>query len=544
MQTTKLALALLVILLCSLVLAASNELTFEESTEPETLNKCYIPKSLLLSLPQSKFYMEGPNILTQEDGQTVASIDPEATGTSSGSGTTGSGLPTPFSPAPAKQNNLLYGQYLEDGKPVGGEDIIIQWEDSKGQKRAATTTTLTRDEATKLGDPGLEGYWFLNKELYSLSEDMDITVTRVKEEVAAPPPEEPEEPEEEPVKKTVEEPRIERLPVPVEPESAYDRAKAPFRTFLTKAWPFLLAIVFLIALTPFTKRAVEKGIDHYRLSKLAGKFGKDAKRLSQRRASSFLEEAPTIARDATLQELASNFLSGKDYALVMDSNDLVGIVTVADLLEKTRFGEESLAGTPVERIMTKQPVAIIDTMQFDTLISVANKHRVIPVQKGKHLLGVVTRRSLLAALDSFFSLNLVDARGMPTVRDHLEEATTISKDAHMKDVLAAAREAHADLLLTTEKERFVGVLGEHELLEELYNYTSLMEKMDAERLMIPHQGTIAGATLYEANKDLLARNERTLPVLSGGEIKGVLRERVLLKAIHTYFNDLLATQKG
>lgn len=96
--------------------------------------------------------------------------------------------------------------------------------------------------------------------------------------------------------------------------------------------------------------------------------------------------------------------------LVMDGNQLVGILSERDLLRKLLAEDRSAKDTPVSSVMTKQPYCSDLDASIDSCIALMSQHRFrhLPVlDKNKKLIGMVSMGDLVKTTieDQAFMIN-------------------------------------------------------------------------------------------------------------------------------------------
>lgn len=559
--------ALLVLLLLLLLAPGSHaasdslNLTLEASQDPVVQYKCFLPPSQLDAAAESRIYIEGGGVVGGDPSGSSSSI--EITGGNepiSGTGRIGEGrgtgepssreggVPRPKLPG---EESLLYGQLLdEQGRPLGGEEIEITWVDATNRSHRFTTTTLTREEATRLGDPDLEGYYFISKERVGSN---PFSVARLPE------------PETEEATVTPENatPSLNKSlgnrqpaqPPPtytIDPTSNAERAWERLQDILAEAarlW-WLLPLGFLLLLAYLWRQEVSALVASLIPRRHNTSIGERARKLYQRRAKELARrESLTIVPDHPVRELLGQFLGREEsYALVEERGELRGVITADDILRK---GKESGTLT-VKELMSAPAAALPENATLGEAIEAAQEHRILPLLRNKRVVGVITREALLEELDRFFSLSLADARDMPTVKEAQHEGLLVHSEERLLTLLESYKEREENLVLVTRvrsgKGRhikdLVGYLDERLLLDELYNYSSTLEKMDAGRVMKGStRGINEGSTLFEANKVMLELETRSLPVLYGEEVVGVISGGAILRAMHQYLQQLYAAEE-
>lgn len=135
------------------------------------------------------------------------------------------------------------------------------------------------------------------------------------------------------------------------------------------------------------------------------------------------ERVVSIGPDATIQEAIKLMLENQISGLpVIDaSRELVGVITEGDFLRRAETGTvrrrprwlEFLVGPgkladefarghgrKVAEIMTPDPIAIMENTPLSEAVDLMERHRIkrLPVMRGKFVVGILTRRSLLRAL--------------------------------------------------------------------------------------------------------------------------------------------------
>jgi CBS domain-containing protein len=121
----------------------------------------------------------------------------------------------------------------------------------------------------------------------------------------------------------------------------------------------------------------------------------------------------TVAPDMPLAEVVSVLLQhGISSVPVVeregDRSRLVGFISERDCLE--HLSNEAFYGSPMPpqtagTVMRKHPVCVAPDTELFTLVSIFVHHgyRHLPVVEDGHLLGLVSRRDILKALESYYS---------------------------------------------------------------------------------------------------------------------------------------------
>ncbi|MFH1850683.1 MAG: CBS domain-containing protein [archaeon] len=79
---------------------------------------------------------------------------------------------------PPELPTTLYGRVLNaDGSPAAGVEVTASWIDSDGKERTTVVKTLTQDQASGLGNPGLAGFYLFNHGLLKARDTSLIEMT-------------------------------------------------------------------------------------------------------------------------------------------------------------------------------------------------------------------------------------------------------------------------------------------------------------------------------------------------------------------------------
>jgi CBS domain-containing protein len=152
----------------------------------------------------------------------------------------------------------------------------------------------------------------------------------------------------------------------------------------------------------------------------------------------------TVGPDATVLQAAHLMLQRRFSGLpVIDSSGaLIGIVTEGDFLRRIetgtmrsrppwtefllgagRLAEEytHAAGRLVGEVMSPDVTTVTEDTSLDTIVDLMERHRIkrLPVVRGLHVVGIVTRRDLLLALVGQSVNDRRAAGDDQTIRDHL-----------------------------------------------------------------------------------------------------------------------------
>ncbi len=132
---------------------------------------------------------------------------------------------------------------------------------------------------------------------------------------------------------------------------------------------------------------------------------------------------PNTTVDLAVQTMLDRHISG--LPVVDETNRLVGIVTEGDLLRRSELGTQRqrprwlqfllspgrradeyahASGRRIEEVMTADVVSANEDTTLEALVELMSRHRIklVPIVRGEHLVGIVSRADVLRALSKVF----------------------------------------------------------------------------------------------------------------------------------------------
>ena len=505
-KTTRYLLLAFVLSLSALsVLAATDEFTIEQSSDETLQYRCFLPPGMYEGTDTN--VAPGPRF-TVETSITSMNITRKL---------------GPLEPRDWSLAGVISGQLVDGrGRPMGGETVEINWSDELNVSQSIRTTTLTAEEAVRLGDPTLEGYWFVSRRRVGPAA---YTVTRIaktaQQAPSAPPPA--------------------QKPPPTTPNATYtDVLVNPTKPSLLESfpridWRALLLILALLLAYPTYRWLRWRRIRLPRIFHRNVDVRAEMNRLISQPTHALADkEWCSTPPESTVQEVITLLVSREQDACIV-SGEKMGILTASDVL---RARPDQTAG-----MIAREAKTIARGTPFVTALALAREFRTIPLLNGTAVTGILARSRLLSQLDEFFSFHFSLARVLPSVSQTMEPPIFVEPD----EKVAKITEAVADrpvVLVRTKNGLVVGMIDERSVLEELYNYRDTIGLMDTGRLATRIPARIdAAVTLLEANRILLDSKLRALPVYRGEEIVGVLTEKALLRAFEEQLLRALGTVK-
>ncbi len=188
----------------------------------------------------------------------------------------------------------------------------------------------------------------------------------------------------------------------------------------------------------------------------------------------------TVSSQSSILEAVRLMLQNKISGLpVVDkAGELAGILTEGDFLRRTetdtlrrrprwiefllgpgRLAEEYVrtSGRRVDEVMTTEVVSVLEDAPLDEVVTVMERHRIkrVPVVRGKHVVGIVTRANLLHALITAAKPRLPTAVDDAAIRAQLLSHLNQQKWAPVEAIDVAVANGIVTLsgVITDERER-------------------------------------------------------------------------------------------
>jgi CBS domain-containing protein len=186
----------------------------------------------------------------------------------------------------------------------------------------------------------------------------------------------------------------------------------------------------------------------------------------------------SVPAQATILEAARTMLRNRISGLpVVDAErQLIGMVTEGDFLRRSEIGTERrrprwlefvlgpgrmaedyvrAAGRKVEDVMTRDPVAVSEDDDLQTMVELMERRRVkrLPVLRNGKIVGIVSRANLMRALVSLARTEEAPAGGDPALRERIVAA--FAKQPWAPHVNIVVKDSVAELwgTITDERER-------------------------------------------------------------------------------------------
>ncbi|MDO8931012.1 MAG: CBS domain-containing protein, partial [Rhodocyclaceae bacterium] len=212
--------------------------------------------------------------------------------------------------------------------------------------------------------------------------------------------------------------------------------------------------------------------------------------------------------------------------IVLDNEELAGIVTERDVLHAMRKGRAS--DTPVAAIMSTPVIAVppeLDCREAYQLAAAKGVRHLAVTDKDNVPVGIVTET------DFRYHLQLMLVAGKNDVASAMDNPLwTLPPDAGLDEALELMENRRATCVVITEERRPLGIVTERDVVR-LYSkdkqHARLADVMTTPVVTIP-----AGAPLHDAADLMLARRIRHIVVIDDkGMMVGLLTEHGLMRPL-------------
>ncbi|WP_054842474.1 CBS domain-containing protein [Vulcanisaeta distributa] len=160
--------------------------------------------------------------------------------------------------------------------------------------------------------------------------------------------------------------------------------------------------------------------------------------------------------------------NGVDHALVLKGNELVGIITERDLINK--MPEQSFTRYRVHEIANRNPVRINEDESLTSAMEVMIKHgiRHLLITDQDKLLGIMTVKDILRYVVRYYKLRggQVDL-GIAVSKLMSHNPVTIDSAASLLDAVRLMRRNNIGSLPIVETGRLMGIITEHDIVRSI-----------------------------------------------------------------------------
>jgi len=233
----------------------------------------------------------------------------------------------------------------------------------------------------------------------------------------------------------------------------------------------------------------------------------------------------TTAAGTTMEEAAK--IMGKKHIgslLVEQYGAPVAIVTERDLLTKVLAENMSLAGTPVERVMSYPLIKVCPTMEIrDAARTMIQRRGRLAVFECGNLVGIITASDFIRSLPEAPETNLC-------VDDFMtRKVVTVDRNETIAIVAEIMGRDRIGSVLVNLTKGVQGIFTERDLLSAFLAGEMPLDVEVGEVASSPLVTAPAGISIHEAAHVMASRHIRRLPLLRKGRLTGIITARDLVE---------------
>lgn len=227
--------------------------------------------------------------------------------------------------------------------------------------------------------------------------------------------------------------------------------------------------------------------------------------------------------------------------IVMQDGDLKGIVSERDFLNKVPLNSKVFSMS-VDDIMTPKVVMIKPDAALPAAVALMKKHgfRRLVVEEEGRILGIVTQadfarqiRGAFTAIPSSFPVSRIMKKApVTTSGEQFRAAQEKMKRANVGAVIVASRQSRPH--------EIQGFFSEYDVVMQLYDQKDVLNIRDVKSFTRKYVRAITEEmSIFEANNLLLQKNIHRLPVVSQGNLRGIVTQTEIIRFIYLHLDDIL-----
>ena len=241
----------------------------------------------------------------------------------------------------------------------------------------------------------------------------------------------------------------------------------------------------------------------------------------------------TVSQSRNLADAAHMMIGAQVGCLVVtDKGSQVGIITERDFIKKMNMSQESKKELTVEDIMTKKIItAPPSTTLFEAhRIMKKNNFRKLVIAEDGDIKGIITQSDLCKQLVRLKG-SIIDA---PLVHDVMtKKVFTVSPGDTFEEVKRLMAQKDMGSVVIEDGGAVLGMFTEFDIVSEYYMNPNRLRKSYMKDLMTsPVLCITPEFPLPSANKFMLEKNFRRLPILQNGKIVGIITQTDVARGLY------------
>ncbi|MFH1770545.1 MAG: CBS domain-containing protein [archaeon] len=258
----------------------------------------------------------------------------------------------------------------------------------------------------------------------------------------------------------------------------------------------------------------------------------------------------SIQKTDKLSNAAEIIVGEKVSCVVVKDGDIpVGVVTERDLLKKAPVSTKGINELKVSHLMSPKLVTIKpDTIVAEAInILVKNNFRKLVVMNEREMVGIVTQTDFVRLFDKIYDVLDIKTSDLMDISEIMtKNVLTVNKTARFIDAKKKMSEKEVGSIIVMDKNNIAGILTEYDIAAKIVECLTECEISTIEKMMISPVMTIYGDTnIFEANRLMVIDNVRRLPIVEDGELKGIVTQTDICRAIFYFLKaTLLHMRRG
>ncbi len=240
------------------------------------------------------------------------------------------------------------------------------------------------------------------------------------------------------------------------------------------------------------------------------------------------KDVVTISQDQTASSAASVMADNSISCLVVLKDDqVVGIVTETDFLQKTADKERNFNRITVAEVMSQPVVSISPDISIIEANKIAvEKHiKKLPIIKDKQLVGIVTQTDLVCALISYSMWWEVRDIMTPNVAE-IQADSTVDKAAEIMS------SRNISCIAVLRGDEIAGVFTERDLVKKVIAQQKDPASIKIEQIMSsPVVSVSRDCSVFSASRIMDRMNIRRLPCMDNKRLCGIITQTDIFRAV-------------
>jgi CBS domain-containing protein len=248
------------------------------------------------------------------------------------------------------------------------------------------------------------------------------------------------------------------------------------------------------------------------------------------------KDVVTITRDTELEEAAHTMIGGhiSSVVVVAQEDKPVGILTERDFIKKLDMKANPKLKILAADILSKDLVTLPSNESLFTAHSLMKQHnfRKVVVVDNNALSGIITQTDLCRAVARLKS-RLYSAPSVASIMT--SKVATVSPEDKFANVKRLMAQKDLGSVVIVDESEILGIFTEFDIVSEYYlNPNRLRNSYMSDFMTSPVVCITPDMNVPEANKIMLEKNFRRLPILDKGKLIGIITQTDVKNSLYDY----------